>query len=121
MERTEEEVAMRMEAPPSLFSRKAKANFHQCDEAIQQLGTDMELADPFVISQSKATLSPVPLRTLTTLLNYERCASNPRYKGFKLALSSLSGFSPLHFLEKRGSHLLNKPASVTDVHYHEFW
>lgn len=34
-------------------------------------------------------MEPIPLRTLTTLLNYERMISDPRFHGHKLWRSSL--------------------------------
>lgn len=33
---------------------------------------------------------PIPLRTLTVLLNYERVISDPRFKGYRLSKSSLT-------------------------------
>ncbi len=39
---------------------------------------------------STKSTEPIPLRTLTVLLNYERMISDPRFKDVKLVISSLA-------------------------------
>ncbi|PMD17196.1 hypothetical protein NA56DRAFT_648917 [Hyaloscypha hepaticicola] len=67
---------------------------------------------------------PIPLRTLTILLNYERCISDPRFLGCKLFNSS---FAEPTIIDDMASDklmhqmvLASKPASVKQVHLHAF-
>jgi hypothetical protein len=65
---------------------------------------------------------PIPLRTLTTLLNYERCISDQRFRGCKLLHSTLVDPSLIDKVppEMRQQILDSKPASVKQVHLHVF-
>jgi hypothetical protein len=44
----------------------------------------------FANQELAKNLEPIPLRTLTVLLNYERYVSDPRFQGIKLHLSTLT-------------------------------
>ncbi|KAF7882725.1 uncharacterized protein EAF02_006088 [Botrytis sinoallii] len=61
----------------------------------------------------------IPLRTLTTLLNYERLVSDPRYKRTSLHSSTISDQTILPHLE--GNALIKKrPASIQKINVHTF-
>ncbi|KAF7932479.1 uncharacterized protein EAE98_003778 [Botrytis deweyae] len=61
----------------------------------------------------------IPLRTLTTLLNYERLVSDPRYKRTSLHSSTISDQTILPRLE--GNALIKKrPASIQKINVHTF-
>ena len=66
--------------------------------------------------------TPIPLRTLTTLLNYERCIADGRFRGCKLLSSTFSdpNLTDSMFPEMRRRILDGKPKSVTQVHLHTF-
>jgi hypothetical protein len=65
---------------------------------------------------------PVPLRTLTTLLNYERCKSDPRFEGVKLLHSTFADPTLTNQIspEMRRLVLDNKPPLVKQIHLHVF-
>ncbi|KUJ08777.1 uncharacterized protein LY89DRAFT_724788 [Mollisia scopiformis] len=66
--------------------------------------------------------TPIPLRALTTLLNYERCISDPKFRGAKLLNSTFADpklidtRDPDRYVKLPGSKL----ASVKQVHFHVF-
>ncbi|TGO23565.1 hypothetical protein BPAE_0128g00170 [Botrytis paeoniae] len=62
---------------------------------------------------------PIPLRTLTTLLNYERLVSHLRYKHISLHSSTIADQTILPRLE--GNALIRKsPASIQKINVHTF-
>jgi hypothetical protein len=64
--------------------------------------------------------TPIPLRTLTVLLNYERCVSNPRFQNAGL-FSSTFADPGLQLRAPWTEQLLrDKPSSVQEVHFHMF-
>lgn len=71
-----------------------------------------------ILSHNKtlATMEPIPLRTLTTLLNYERMISDPRYKDMALQQSSVADDEVLpRFLANYSKHLTNELKSIESV------
>ena len=79
------------------------------------------------VSQQQTTTEgapPIPLRTLTILLNYERCVADPRFRGCKLFHSSFADSTLINNLTSdKVMHqwiLASKPASVQQVHFHAF-
>ena len=74
-----------------------------------------------MITMSEAP-TPIPLRTLTTLLNHERCLADGRFRGCKLLNSTFSDPNLIdHILpEMREQTVANKPPSVKQVHLHAF-
>ncbi|KAF5869546.1 uncharacterized protein Bfra_010740 [Botrytis fragariae] len=61
----------------------------------------------------------IPLQTLTTLLNYERLVSDPRYKSTSLHSSTIADQTLLLRLE--GNALIRKrPASIQKINVHTF-
>jgi MYND finger len=66
-------------------------------------------------------LTPIPLRTLTTLLNYERCISDRRFRGCKLIHSTFADPNLLDQIEPEFRQMLDsKPTSVKKIHLHVF-
>jgi hypothetical protein len=65
---------------------------------------------------------PIPLRTLTTLLNYERCRSDPRFQGIKLLHSTFADPTLTNQLSPEMRQLLlgSQPPSVKQIHLHAF-
>ncbi|KAH8784392.1 hypothetical protein BGZ57DRAFT_974008 [Hyaloscypha finlandica] len=79
------------------------------------------------VSQQRTTTEaspPIPLRTLTILLNYERCIADLRFRGCKLFNSTFA--DPTLIDNMASDNLMHqtilprKPASVKQVHLHAF-
>jgi hypothetical protein len=65
--------------------------------------------------------TPVPLRTLTTLLNYERCASDPRFQKSQLVHSTFADQALILRATPELRRLLaTKPATIEQIHMHAF-
>ncbi|KAF8859931.1 hypothetical protein BDZ45DRAFT_801176 [Acephala macrosclerotiorum] len=66
-------------------------------------------------------MEPIPLRTLTTLLNYERMISDPRFHGHKLWRSSLKDGGLVNRTKVSAASMLkNLPATVKKSSAHLF-
>ena len=65
---------------------------------------------------------PIPLRTLTTLLNYERCRSDPRFKGVKQLHSPFADPTLANQISPEMRQLLqaNQSPSAKQIHLHAF-
>ncbi|KAI9643010.1 hypothetical protein NHQ30_008744 [Ciborinia camelliae] len=62
---------------------------------------------------------PIPLRTLTTLLNYERLVSDPRYKSTSLHSSSIA--NPSILPEMLSQEIIkSRPATIEKINVHGF-
>jgi hypothetical protein len=73
---------------------------------------------------TKGTQEPerIPLRTVTTLLNYERCKSDPRFQEIKLLHSTFANRTLTTQISPEMRQLLlgSQPSLVKQIHLHDF-
>jgi hypothetical protein len=63
--------------------------------------------------QINANMEPIPLRTLTVLLNYERMISDPRFEGVALHSSSIVDHSMIPNVRRNYPYVFaNEPATI---------